>query len=83
MSVAEYMEITLEVLLAMDFFEVVSSHQSLNLQFWRVKRTLVLPGIRSQDVRMDYLYLSGKQRQMKTTYLSHSFYSSAVFFQWA
>lgn len=31
MSVAEYMEITLEVLLAMDFFEVFSSHRSLNL----------------------------------------------------
>lgn len=31
MSMAEYMEITLEVLVVMDFFKVVSSHQSLNL----------------------------------------------------
>lgn len=31
MSVAEYMEITLEVLLVMYFFKVVNSHQSPNL----------------------------------------------------
>jgi len=78
---AEYVEILLEVLPITsnpyysvilwfcDFFKAVSPPQSPNLSCLTVKSMLGLPETRSQDFRMNYLYLSGKQKWTETTWL--------------